>query len=101
MSIQDIQKAIEQALEGAAEKEMIRSISLFGSQLHGDATSSSDVDLIVEFTPEAKVGFFKLYDLEELLSKNIGRKVDLTTPNGLHRYIRKQVLDEAKLIYEK
>ena len=74
----------------------IRKLAFFGSVLRDDFTDDSDVDVLVEFDPEAVVGFFKLYDIEKELSGMLGgRKIDVHTPKGLSRYIRDNILAEA------
>ena len=77
----------------------IRRLSLFGSALHGRLRPDSDIDLLVEYSPEARIGmeFFRhMVDLSEI----IGREVDLRTPLDLSRYFRDAVCEEARLIYE-
>lgn len=81
-------------------RNRIRRLSLFGSVLRDDFSPKSDVDILVEFEPEAGVGLFELYDLEQELSRIFGgRKVDLNTCNSLSRYFRDQVLKEAEVQY--
>ena len=70
-----------------------RNVRVFGSVARGEAGPDSDVDLIVEVGPE-HTSFFPgglIADLEELL----GKKVQVVTQEGLHWYIREQVLEEA------
>src|SRR4030065_106060 len=58
-------------------RKHIRKLALFGSVLRDDFRPDSDIDVLVEFEPEARVGFFELYDMEQELSNIIGgRKVD-------------------------
>lgn len=68
-------------------------VRLFGSTLRGDATSDSDVDLLIDLEPDRSL--FDLgamhADLEELL----GCRVDLVTENGLHWYVKDRVTQEA------
>jgi uncharacterized protein len=45
-----------------------RRLSLFGSMLRGDAGPDSDVDLLVEFSRDAKPSFFDLTEIERELS---------------------------------
>ena len=78
----------------------IRRLALFGSVLRDDFRSDSDVDVLVEFEPEARVGFIRLAGMEEGLSAILGRRVDLRTPADLSRYFRQGVLDTAEAIYE-
>jgi predicted nucleotidyltransferase len=78
----------------------IRKLSLFGSVLRDDFTPESDVDVLVEFDPDARVGFFELFDMERELSDLLGgRKVDLNTPNSLSKYFRDEVMQEAEDLY--
>lgn len=81
-------------------RHRIRKLSLFGSQLKGTARSDSDIDLLVEFLPDAKPTYFDLAQIEIELSALLGgRKVDLRTPAELSRYFRDQVLREAEEQY--
>jgi uncharacterized protein len=81
-------------------KNRIRKLSLFGSVLREDFGPSSDVDVLVEFEPDARVGLFELYDLEVGLSVLLGgRKVEINTPRSLSRYFRDQVLADAEVQY--
>lgn len=77
----------------------IRRLRLFGSVLREDFRPDSDVDVLVEFEPGARVGLITLAMLELELGEIIGRKVDLRTPNDLSRYFRQQVLDSARVLY--
>lgn len=61
--------------------------------------SGSDIDLLVEFFPEAKVDLFDYSGLMLDLSKLIGRKVDLVSKKGLKPLIRESVLHEARPVY--
>ena len=78
----------------------IRKLSLFGSVLRDDFRPESDIDVLVEFEPEARVGMIKLAGLEIELSDLLGRKVDLNTPGFLSRYYRDRVLAEAQVQYD-
>lgn len=78
----------------------IRRLALFGSVLTGRFSETSDVDVLVEFRPEERVGFFRLADIEAELSRLLGgRKVDLRTPMDLSRYFRDEVVRDAVVVY--
>jgi len=77
----------------------IRKLSLFGSVLRSDFSPKSDVDVLVEFEPDARVGLIKFAGIEIELSRLLGRKVDLSTPNSLSKYFRDQVINEAQTEY--
>lgn len=90
----------EETLARFCEQHHIRRLSLFGSQLKGTARPDSDVDLLVEFLPDAKPTYFDLAEIEIELSALLGgRKVDLRTPAELSRYFRDEVLREAEEQY--
>ena len=68
-----ILRAHEAELRGAG----VSRLSLFGSVARGDARADSDVDLVAELDPEARIGLFRLVALERRLSELLGRPVDL------------------------
>ncbi len=78
----------------------IRRLALFGSVLRDDFGPDSDVDVLVEFEPEAKVGLLRLAGLEIDLGNMLGRKVDLNTPGFLSDYFRNGVMAEAEVHYD-
>ena len=78
----------------------IRKLALFGSVLTDRFSESSDIDVLVEFQPRAHVGFFRLADIENELSRLLGgRRVDLRTPMDLSRHFREQVVRDAWPVY--
>jgi len=80
----------------------IRKLAIFGSVLRDDFRPDSDIDVLVEFEPDAAIGFFELYDIEQELSALFGgRKVDINTPQCLSKYFRDKVLAEAEVQYAK
>lgn len=77
----------------------VRELSIFGSAARGEMRPDSDVDLLVEFIPEAKVDLFDYSGLILDLTHLIGRKADLVSKKGLKPLIRESVLKEARLLY--
>ena len=67
--------------------------------LRDDFGPHSDVDVLVEFGPGAKVGLIGLAQMEIELGE-LGRKVDLNTPGFLSPYFRDEVLAEAEVQYD-
>ncbi len=82
------------------KRNRIRKLSIFGSALRGDFSPDSDIDVLVEFEPDACVGLIRLAGIEIELSEILGRKVDLNTPGFLSKYFRDQVLSEAVVHYD-
>ena len=89
------------AIYSYCERQPIRRLSLFGSFLRGDAGRNSDIDFLVEYMPGAPVGLLTMAGQEIELSEILGRRVDLRTAEDLSRYFRQDVVDSARLIYEK
>jgi predicted nucleotidyltransferase len=77
----------------------VRELSVFGSALREDFRPDSDVDLLVEFEPDAQIGFLALAGLMRELSEVIGRKVDLVPKKGLKEVIRDSVIASARVLY--
>lgn len=74
-------------------------LSLFGSAVRGEMGPASDVDIMVEFDPAARIGILKFEALAESLESLVGRKVDLVTMHGLKPWVRPNVLKEARVVY--
>ncbi len=83
------------------ERNHIRKLALFGSVLRRDFRPDSDVDVLVEYEPGAKVTYLDMAGQEIELSRMIGRKVDLREPDELSRYFRDKVVATAVNIYER
>ena len=98
--ISAIDLPLDQIREYCATQPIAR-LSLFGSALRDELRPESDIDLLVEYEPDAPVGLFAMGGHLMDLSDIVGRKVDLCTPNGLSPYIRGEIVDSARLIYEK
>lgn len=83
------------------QSQPIQRLSLFGSTLHDRQNETSDVDLLVEFMPEARITYFDMFDMQQAFAQIIGQEVDLRTPLELSRYFRESVVAEAMPIYER
>jgi predicted nucleotidyltransferase len=77
----------------------IRRLALFGSVLRDDFGPESDVDVLVEFEPEARIGL-RFFSIEEQLATLLGRNIDLNTPGFLSKYFRDEVMSEAEVLYD-
>ena len=89
------------ALAALCRRRGIRRLSLFGSVLKGTAGPDSDVDLLVEFEPDAAPSLLDLAEIEQELSGLLGgRRVDVRTPQDLSPYFRDEVVREAQVQYE-
>jgi predicted nucleotidyltransferase len=98
MKYHDIEIHGEQ-IAAFCRKNRIRRLALFGSILRDDFRPQSDVDVLVEFEPGARVGL-RFFEMEEELSTLLGRRVDLNTVGFLGKHIRDDVLSQAEVQYD-
>jgi predicted nucleotidyltransferase len=73
----------------------VRHIAVFGSTARDQATLHSDVDVLVEFDPQARVGLFTFVGLLDYLSDVMGTRIDLATPAALRPEMRDEIITEA------
>src|ERR1017187_5744579 len=73
--------------------------AVFCSPARGEMRQGSDVDLLVEFLPEAEMGLLEHAGLMLDLSELLGRKVDLVSKRALKPLIRDSIIREARPVY--
>jgi len=88
-----------EAIQEFCRRYRVRELAVFGSALRGDFSAASDVDLLVEFEPEAQIGFITLSRMQRELSAILHRQVDLVPKEGLKPTIRDAVLSDAQVLY--
>ena len=75
-------------------------LSIFGSALREDFRPDSDIDVLVEFSPDRIPGLFAYADMELSLPPLFGgRKVALKVVEELSRHFRQAVLNTAEAQY--
>jgi len=94
MDREEIIKTLREHRESLAQFH-VRSLSIFGSVARGEARPVSDVDILVEFEPGARVGLFAFARLQRRLQEILDMEVDLATPKALHKALKKNILEEA------
>ncbi|MGA2122683.1 MAG: nucleotidyltransferase family protein [Methanoregula sp.] len=90
---QDILASLKKLKREVAQEYSVKSIGVFGSVARDEQTGQSDIDLLVEFSKP--VGFVTFIRLENFLSEQLGKPVDLVTPDSLKPVIRQDVLSEV------
>jgi predicted nucleotidyltransferase len=93
MTIDQIKQKL--AAHQAELKEMgVTSLALFGSAVRGEATTSSDVDLLVEF--DRPIDLFHFFTLQHRLEEILGvDKVDLVQRGAVREALKERILAEA------
>jgi hypothetical protein len=79
------QYANEVRLRGAT------ALFIFGSVVRNELRSDSDIDMFIDYDPDGPLNYYKLCEMEDILSSGLGRKVDLTTREGLHPGLRQRI----------
>ena len=86
------------ALDAICRRYGIATLAVFGSVARGDQSSDSDVDLLYELHPGARLGW-EIADLADELSALWGRPVDLVARVAVHPRLRERVLGEARPVH--
>jgi len=85
------------------QKWQVTELALFGSILRDDFRPNSDIDIMVQFHPEAHPTFSTLEQMEAELKSLCNREVDLVTRQGIEssqNYLRRhEILSSAQVIY--
>ncbi len=94
MGLNELLREKRQEILKIAAKHGAYNVRIFGSAVRGEAGPESDVDFLVDASPETSPWFPAglIIDLEDILD----RKVHVVTEKAVHWYIRNGVLKEAK-----
>jgi len=93
MTIEEISDKIAPILN----KNGVFRTALFGSYARGEATITSDIDLLVEM--KKPQGLFFTIGLKLDLEKRLGKKVDLVTPGAVNSRLKKYIDKDVIEIY--
>src|SRR5476649_2783538 len=77
IDITQIKELLEKQKDFLRNTYQVDDLGVFGSVARGDNNEVSDIDVLVKFVKP--VGMFKFIELEEYLSKLLGKRVDLVT----------------------
>ena len=83
----------ELALRGRGVKHA----ALFGSVARGEHRSGSDIDIMIEIDPEARVTVFDYVSIKEYIAQLFDGPVDVVNREGLKPYVRPAAM--ADMIY--
>ncbi|QQS61151.1 MAG: nucleotidyltransferase domain-containing protein [Candidatus Moraniibacteriota bacterium] len=90
---------IQKEVKNSPYRKDIREVFLFGSYAYGSPKDESDIDLLFVFEPKSSISFFDLVEIQSKMEKNIGKKIDLLTPEALNENIKENILSKAQKIY--
>ncbi len=81
------------AIREVVARHRARNARVFGSVLHGDDQEGSDLDLLIDPTPETTM--FDIGAIRHELFQLLGVPVDVLTPNALPDKFRARVVSES------
>lgn len=79
------------------QQHRVARVALFGSVARGEATAESDVDVLIEFEPDARVTLYDYAAVTRFISELLGGRVDVIDRANLNRHIRAEV--ERDVVY--
>ncbi len=88
--LKQIKQKLNQNFDQIKQQYQIKQLGIFGSYIRGEATENSDLDILVEFEPQARFGLLTFCELENHLSELLAVKVDLV----LLKPIIQEILDK-------
>jgi predicted nucleotidyltransferase len=74
-------------------------LRLFGSVARGEATSQSDIDLMADFAPDARISLLTFSGFKVRLGDILGTEVDLSCTAWMKEPVRVRALREAVSVF--
>lgn len=90
--------ADHQCLTQLCRKWAIARLALFGSAARGEAGPRSDIDLLVDFHPDAEWSLMDIARLQEELEATLGRSVDLVERRALRNPYRLKSAQQDEIV---
>jgi uncharacterized protein len=94
-------KTIVNKLSKYFESQPIEKAWIFGSYARAEENRKSDIDILVYFTPDAKVTLFKYIHIINDLQTLTGKRIDLVEDGQLKLFARNSADNDKILIYER
>lgn len=66
-------------------------VFLYGSAARNEMTSSSDVDVFIDYDADSPFSFVEFLDIRNLLRERLQRDLDLATRRGLNPRLRSRI----------
>jgi uncharacterized protein len=81
--------------EAALKAQGVTHAALFGSRARGDAEPGSDIDIMIELDPAARVTMFDYVDIKEFIEGLFREAVDVVNRDGLRPLVRPRATADA------
>lgn len=93
ISFELIYRTLQHHFKELQEQYSVKTLGVFGSYARGEATKSSDIDVLVEFN--GALTFRNYMDLKFFIEDLFNRKVDLVIKEDIKPQIKEQILKET------
>ncbi len=90
----------QRQLDDFCRRWKVTEFAVFGSVLREDFHASSDIDILVSFSPDAGWSLFDLVEMQDELGQIFGREVDLVERDSIQNpFRRREILEHMQVIY--
>lgn len=94
-TFKEIKNILVKHKDKLVQKYSIKEIGIFGSYIRDEQRKTSDVDILIEFSEEAKISLLDFIHIENYISDLLGVKVDLVEKSALKPRIGRHILKEV------
>jgi uncharacterized protein len=81
--------------EAALRKRGVAHVALFGSVARGDNRAGSDIDIMIEIDPDARITIYDYVELKEYIAGLFDEPVDVVNREALKSYVRPAATADA------
>jgi predicted nucleotidyltransferase len=82
-------------IEPALRERGVRHAALFGSVARGQHRADSDIDIMIEIDPDARITVFEYVDLKDYIASLFSQPVDVVNRDGLKSHVRPAAVADA------
>ncbi len=94
-TLDEIKRILQDQKPYLAQRYGVTVIGVFGSYVHNEQRTDSDIDILVELEDPPRIDLLDLVNLEYYLSDLLGIKVDVAIKSSLRKRIGKRILSEV------
>jgi predicted nucleotidyltransferase len=85
--------------EPALRRQGVLHIALFGSVARGEEKPDSDIDILIDIDPDARIGVYDYVGLKEYIAALFDGPVDVVSRTALKPYVKPAALSDAVNVF--